>query len=224
MTRILVVEDDTPLRRSLAIALRANSCTVHDVPDAAGALRAVRSMSYDVVLLDLGLPDLDGIAALPLLRAHHSGPLIVVSARRDQSDKVAALDAGADDYLTKPFGLPELLARIRAQSRRAGASSLLCACGVTLNLAEQTVVGPAGEAVELTATEWAVLAALARARGAVVSADELLSQVWGHDTGQHGNYVRVYINLLRRKLEPDPGHPAVILTRPGRGYALALAP
>lgn len=221
--RILLVEDDHAVRRSLAIALRAQGFTVFDVPDAHGARRAVATMHYDVVLLDLGLPDEDGIRLLPDLRSRHEGPIVVLSARRDQSDKVAALDAGADDYMTKPFGLQELLARIRAVSRRSGVVEVVRTPGFTVDLARQQVTDAEGQVVVLTAMEWAVLAVLARAGGAPVSAEDLLAQVWGEDEPRHRNYVRVYINTLRRKLEPTPSEPTCLLSQPGRGYWLRVA-
>ena len=219
--RILLVEDDHPVRRSLAIALRAQGFTVFDVPDAHGARRAVGSLRYDVILLDLGLPDEDGIRLLPDLRRQHDGPIVVLSARRDQSDKVAALDAGADDYMTKPFGLPELLARIRAVRRRSGVGDVVTTPHFTVDLERQQVTGTDGRVVTLTATEWAVLAVLARAGGAPVTPEELLAQVWGEDEPHHRNYVRVYINTLRRKLEPNPSEPVCLLSQPGRGYWLS---
>lgn len=218
-----MVEDDHAVRRSLAIALRAQGFTVFDVPDAHGARRAVGSLRYDVILLDLGLPDEDGIRLLPDLRAHHDGPIVVLSARRDQSDKVAALDAGADDYMTKPFGLPELLARIRAVGRRSGAVDVVRTPLFSVDLARQEVTDVDGQVVALTATEWAVLVVLARAAGAPVTPEDLLAQVWGEDEPSHRNYVRVYINTLRRKLEPDPSEPACLLSQPGRGYWLRMA-
>jgi two-component system, OmpR family, KDP operon response regulator KdpE len=219
--RILLVEDDHPVRRSLAIALRAQGFTVFDVPDAHGARRAVGSLRYDVILLDLGLPDEDGIRLLPDLRRQHDGPIVVLSARRDQSDKVAALDAGADDYMTKPFGLPELLARIRAVRRRSGVGDVVRTQHFTVDLERQQVTGTDGRVVTLTATEWAVLAVLARAGGAPVTPEDLLAQVWGEDEPHHRNYVRVYINTLRRKLEPNPSEPVCLLSQPGRGYWLS---
>ena len=221
--RILLVEDDHSVRRSLAIALRAQGFTVFDVPDARGARRAVGSMRYDVILLDLGLPDEDGIRLLPDLRRDHDGPIVVLSARRDQSDKVAALDGGADDYMTKPFGLPELLARIRAVGRRSGVVEVVRTPLFAVDLARQEVTDMQGQAVALTATEWAVLAVLARAGGAPVSPEDLLAQVWGEDEPSHRNYVRVYMNTLRRKLEPVPSEPVCLLSQPGRGYWLRLA-
>ena len=219
---VLVVEDDRPLRQALAAALRARQLRVHAVPTGTAALQSLSAMRYDVVLLDLGLPDVDGIALLPQIRSAHPGPVIVLSARRDQSDKVAALDAGADDYVTKPFGLEELLARVRAQVRRAGAVETVQAGGLTIDLVHGSVQGPRGVSIDLTATEWEVLAVLARAGGALVTAEELLEQVWDDAAHQHRNYVRVYVNLLRRKLEADPSQPALILSQPGRGYRLAV--
>ncbi len=222
MTRVLIVEDDAALRRSLAAALRGQGLSVHDTSNGASALRSVRAMEYDVVLLDLGLPDIDGVTLLPLLREHHRGPVIVLSARRDQSDKVGALDAGADDYLTKPFGLPELLARIRAVSRRAGVLGIVATECFTVDLGREVVTDRQGSPVALAATEWAVLETLARSGGAPVPTDELLAEVWGPEGVEHPNYVRVYVNLLRRKLEADPTEPRCILSQPGRGYWLAV--
>lgn len=221
--RILLVEDDHSVRRSLAIALRAQGFTVFDVPDAHGARRAVGSMRYDVILLDLGLPDEDGIRLLPHLRTHHDGPIVVLSARRDQSDKVAALDAGADDYMTKPFGLPELLARIRAVGRRSGVGDLIRTPLFTIDLARQEVTDSHGQVVVLTALEWSVLEVLARADGAPVTPEDLLALVWGEEEPLHRNYVRVYINTLRRKLEPTPSEPVCLLSQPGRGYWLRIS-
>ena len=221
--RILLVEDDHAVRRSLSIALRAQGYTVFDVPDAHGARRAVGTLRYDVVLLDLGLPDEDGIRLLPDLRSRHEGPIVVLSARRDQSDKVAALDAGADDYMTKPFGLQELLARIRAVSRRAGVVEVVRTPGFTVDLARQEVTDAGGQVIGLTAMEWAVLAVLARAGGAPVTPEALLAAVWGEDEPRHRNYVRVYINTLRSKLEPTPSEPTCLLSQPGRGYWLRVA-
>lgn len=221
--RVLLVEDDTTVRRALSVALRGHGLTVHDVRDGAAARRAVEAMAYDLVLLDLGLPDIDGVTLLPDLRAHHRGPVIVLSARRDQSDKVGALDAGADDYMTKPFGLPELLARIRAVSRRAGVGGEVRTACFTVDLDRELVTDRNGHAVALTGTEWAVVQALARAAGAPLSVDELLAEVWGAQAAEHRNYVRVYVNLLRRKLETDPASPDCLLSQPGRGYWLAVS-
>jgi two-component system, OmpR family, KDP operon response regulator KdpE len=218
---ILIVEDDPVLRRTLGSALRVQGFRVHLVPDAQGALAAVDASRYDVLLLDLGLPGLGGLTALPLLRARHNGPIIVVSARRDQGVKVQALDAGADDYLTKPFGLPELVARIRAQARRAGLDSLVRAGPLTIDMRREEVTGPRGP-IALTATEWAVLTVLAGAQGRPVSTEELLKAVWPDQTLEHQANVRSYINLLRRKLEPQPGSPSLLLHEHGRGYRLVV--
>lgn len=220
MSRILLVEDDTVLRRALALALRHHGLAVFDVASAAAALSSARSVRYDIVLLDLGLPDADGLDVLPELRVLVAGAIIVLSARRDQSDKVTALDRGADDYLTKPFGLPELLARIRAVSRRAGIGGTVSTSHLSIDLARQEV-RDADREVGLSRTEWAVLEVLARAGGAPVTPEELLAQVWADAQGEHRNYVRVYINALRRKLEPDPANPCCLLSRPSRGYWLA---
>lgn len=221
MIRVLIVEDDHTVRTALAAALRANGLHAHPASDGAAACRAVTAMGYDVILLDLGLPDIDGIELLPKLRARHPGPIIVISARRDQSDKVWALDAGADDYLTKPFGLAELLARIRAVTRRSAVATSIRTRVFVVDLARGQVLGLDGAPVALSQTEWAVLAVLARANGSPVSAESLLEQVWGDTSGAHLNYARQYVNLLRRKLEPDPGNPVALRSQPGRGYWLA---
>jgi two-component system KDP operon response regulator KdpE len=220
MNRVLVVEDDHVLRRALGVALRHNGFSVVEVGTAAAARAAVRARRCDAVLLDLGLPDADGLDLVAELRAGMAGPIIVVSARRDQADKVVALDRGADDYVTKPFGLPELLARIRAVTRRAGIPSVVTTTHLQIDLDHQAVTDN-GVEVNLSPTEWAVLALLARAGGTPIPPEEILAKVWADAEGAHRGYVKVYINTLRRKLEPDPGHPCCLLSRAGRGYLLA---
>ena len=221
MTRALVVEDDHVLRRGLAGALRRAGYSVHDVATAEGALRALDSLRYQIVLLDLGLPDRDGLVLLPQIRARTEAAILVVSARRDQSDKVAALDLGADDYITKPFGLPELLARIRAIGRRSTAVGAVVTTHLQIDLDRAAVSDTNGRDIALTATEWAVLEVLARRGGSLVSTKELHEAVWGESTPGQFTNVRVYVNALRRKLEPDPAHPCCIRSQTGRGYWLA---
>lgn len=222
MTRLLVIEDDQVLRRGLAGALRRAGYTAFDVGTADAALRALEHMPYQVVLLDLGLPDMDGLALLPRIRQRTDAAILVVSARRDQSDKVRALDLGADDYITKPFGLPELLARLRAVGRRVAALGVVRGAGLAIDLDRRTVTADAdGRDIGLTQTEWAVLDALVRAQGRCLSAVQLLEQVWGEHDPEHLGSVRVYINSLRRKLESDPAEPVLIRSRPGQGYWLA---
>ncbi|KQX69746.1 response regulator [Angustibacter sp. Root456] len=222
MTRALVVEDEIALGRALAINLRAHGYDVEAVADGASALAAAARRPPDVVVLDLGLPDLDGVEVVEGLRGWSSVPIVVLSARHDRGQKVAALDAGADDYVTKPFDLVELLARLRAAVRRAtpaeGAVGLETA-SFTVDFAAHTVRSN-GAQVRLTPTEWHVLEVLARHPGKLVTQRELLQQVWGPHYGSESNYLRVYVSQLRRKLEPDPSRPRHLITEPGVGYRL----
>jgi two-component system KDP operon response regulator KdpE len=223
--RILVVDDDRPLRRALAINLRARGYHVEEAEDGRGALAAAASGKPDLVVLDLGLPDLDGTEVLEGLRGWTQVPVLVLSARTDQSDKVGALDAGADDYVTKPFGMDELLARVRAALRRGAATSagdepVVRTASFTVDLAAGRVLDAAGEQVRLTPTEWGLLEALARRAGRLVPGKDLLREVWGPAYGSETNYLRVYMAQLRRKLEADPAHPQHLLTEPGLGYRL----
>jgi len=223
-----VVDDDPTLRRTLAINLRAHGYEVVLAQDGAGALRAAAKVHPDVVLLDLGLPDVDGQQVLAGIRGWSSVPVIVLSARRVSDDKVDALDAGADDYVTKPFGMDELLARLRAAVRRgapevSGAASVVDAGAFVVDLAARRVRRD-GADVRLTPTEWSLLAALARRPGTVVGQRDLLREVWGPAYEEESHYLRVYVAQLRRKLEPEPGTPRHLLTEPGRGYRLELAP
>jgi two-component system KDP operon response regulator KdpE len=222
MTRALVVEDEIALGRALAINLRAHGYDVEAVADGASALAAAARRPPEVVVLDLGLPDLDGVEVVEGLRGWSSVPIVVLSARHDRGQKVAALDAGADDYVTKPFDLVELLARLRAAVRRAtpaeGAAGLETA-SFTVDFAAHTVRSN-GAQVRLTPTEWHVLEVLARHPGKLVTQRELLQQVWGPHYGSESNYLRVYVSQLRRKLEPDPSRPRHLITEPGVGYRL----
>ncbi len=173
-----------------------------------------------MIILDLGLPDMDGVEVVRGLRAWSRAPILVLSARQDQADKVAALDAGADDYITKPFGMDELLARLGAAVRRAepaDAASVVRTEDFTVDLAAKRVHTPAGE-VRLTPTEWHLLEVLVRHPGKLVSQRQLLQQVWGPAYATETNYLRVYVGQLRRKLERDPARPVHLLTEPGMGY------
>ncbi len=219
---VLVVDDDVDLLRALSITLRARGWSVATAPDGHRALDAVAETSPDVVLLDLGLPDLDGLEVLVRLRARTTVPIVVLSARQGGADKVAALDAGADDYVTKPFAVEELAARLRAAVRRAqptepGHTAVVEAGSLTIDLARKRVHRDGSE-VRLTPTEWALLEVLVRRRGHLVDGAELLRSVWGPAYRTESNYLRVYVAQLRRKLEDDPANPAHLLTRPGRGY------
>ena len=186
------------------------------------ALGLLTSMRFDLVLLDLGLPDMSGIDVLGGLRGWLTAPVIVLSARTDSSDKVEALDAGADDYVTKPFGMDEFLARLRAAVRRATASSevdepVIETSSFTVDLAAKKVTKN-GTEVHLTPTEWGMLEMLVRNRGKLVGREELLKEVWGPAYAKETHYLRVYLAALRRKLEDDPSHPVHLLTEAGMGY------
>ena len=221
MTDLLVVEDDDQLRRALVLTLRSRGYVVHAAATGAEALDRVRSTRLDVVVLDLGLPDIDGVHVIERVRESSGVPIVVLSARRDQSDKVTALDAGADDYLTKPFGIEELLARLRAAARRSGApvdAGVVRTPDFEVDLGRKKVVAPDGSEIHLTPTEWGVLEALVRAGGLLVSGTDLLRDVWGPQFETQTNYLRVYLAQLRQKLEPDQGHPRYLITAPGLGY------
>ena len=220
MSRVLVVDDDPQLLRALRITLRADGHDVVTAPDGTTALREAAAAHPDVVVLDLGLPDLDGTEVLAGLRPWFGGPVLVLSARADSRDKVDALDAGADDYVTKPFDMAELLARLRALLRRGTAGPegpVVTTDHFTVDLAARQV-SVDGAPVRLTPTEWSLLAELVRSPGRLVGQRQLLQSVWGPSYEKETNYLRVYLNQLRRKLEPDPAHPRYLRTEPGMGY------
>jgi two-component system KDP operon response regulator KdpE len=220
MTRVLIVDDEVPLARALAINLRAHGYEVEVATTGTGALSAAGSRPPDLVVLDLGLPDLDGVSVVRGLRGWCPAPVVVLSARHEQAQKVAALDAGADDYVTKPFGMDELLARLRAALRRvvpADAPAKVETAAFTVDLAAHRVLVD-GCDVRLTPTEWHLLEVLVRHPGQLVSQRQLLQEVWGPRYGTEANYLRVYVSQLRRKLEPDPLHPRHLITEPGVGY------
>jgi len=219
MTRILVVDDDVTLLRALTINLRARHFDVDGARTGADALR-LAATGPDVVVLDLGLPDLDGIDVVRGLRGWSTIPIIVLSARDSESAKVDALDAGADDYITKPFGMDELLARIRAALRRAApdlSAPVVVTDMFTVDLAAHRVTRD-GADVRLTPTEWHFLDILVRNSGKLVGHQKLLTEIWGPAYVDQANYLRVYIAQLRRKLEREPSSPAHLLTEPGIGY------
>jgi two-component system KDP operon response regulator KdpE len=223
VTRVLVIEDEQGLRRALAINLRGRRYEVSTAPDGATGLSAASAHPPDAVILDLGLPDMDGTEVIAGLRGWTQAPILVLSARSGQSDKVLALDAGADDYVTKPFGMDELLARLRAALRRipvgAQGESVVETDDFTIDLAAKVAhVAHATESVRLTPTEWHVLEVLVRNEGRLVGQRQLLQEVWGPAYETETNYLRVYMAQLRRKLEPDPAHPAHLITEPGMGY------
>jgi two-component system KDP operon response regulator KdpE len=223
MTRVLVVDDEPGLRQALAINLRARDYEVLAAADGKSALEGAAREPPDVVVLDLGLPDMDGTEVIRGLRGWCRAPIIVLSARAGQGDKVEALDAGADDYVTKPFGMDELLARLRAALRRAvdeEDAPVVSTPSFTVDLAaKQALTGEGeGEAVRLTPTEWQLLEILVRNEGKLVPHRQLLQDIWGPAYETETNYLRVYIAQLRRKLEPDPSHPRHLITEPGMGY------
>jgi two-component system, OmpR family, KDP operon response regulator KdpE len=219
--RVLIVDDDRQLLRALAINLRARQYDVETAADGKSALVAAGRRPPDLVILDLGLPDLNGVEVVAGLRGWCSAPIIVLSARDTQADKVAALDAGADDYVTKPFGMDELLARIRAALRRAApatdAPAVVRTEAFTIDLAAKRVTATEGD-IRLTPTEWSLLEVLVRNPGKLVSQKQLLQEVWGPTYESETNYLRVYMAQLRRKLELDPARPTHLITEPGMGY------
>ncbi|MDQ0678481.1 two-component system KDP operon response regulator KdpE [Arthrobacter pascens] len=219
-TSVLVVDDDPHLLKALRITLQAHGYAVDTAADGGTALRAASSRPPDLMVLDLGLPDLDGADVLRELRRWSSLPVLVLSARHGSSDKVDALDAGADDYITKPFGLDELLARLRALLRRVPepeSAPTVAASSFTVDLL-QRIVTRDGNTVRLTPTEWGILELLVRNPGKLITQQHLLSAVWGPAYEKETNYLRVYMAQLRRKLEADPASPRHLLTEPGIGY------
>ncbi|MEV4199576.1 response regulator [Micromonospora globbae] len=222
MTRILVVDDEPQILRALRINLRARRYDVDVADSGAAALKTAAGHPPDLVILDLGLPDMDGVDVIRGLRGWTSAPIIVLSGRAGSEDKVGALDAGADDYVTKPFGVEELLARIRAVTRRLGpggdANAALRVGRHTVNLADRTVTRDDGAEVKLTPIQWSVLEKLLRHPGKLVSQRQLLHEVWGPEYENESNYLRQYLAQLRRKLEDDPARPRHLITEPGMGY------
>jgi len=222
MTRVLVVDDEPQIVRALVINLKARKYEVDAAHDGASALELAAARHPDVVVLDLGLPDMDGVEVIKGLRGWTRVPIIVLSARHASDEKVEALDAGADDYVTKPFGMDELLARMRAAVRRAEPvagedDSVVATASFTVDLAAKKV-NRDGTDVRLTPTEWHLLEVLVRNAGRLVSQTQLLQEVWGPAYRTETNYLRVYLAQLRRKLEADPSHPRHFITEPGMGY------
>ncbi|MFF7161199.1 response regulator [Streptomyces sp. NPDC008086] len=223
MTRVLVVEDDPQLVRALLINLQARQYGVDAAPDGATALRLAAARQPDVVVLDLGLPDMDGVDVIKGLRAWTRVPIMVLSARQASEEKVAALDAGADDYITKPFSMNELLARLRAAVRRteevplASGATFVETDEFTIDLLAKKV-NRGGHDVRLTPTEWHLLEILVTNPGRLITQKHLLQEVWGVSQSNKTNYLRVYMAQLRRKLETDPAHPRYLITEPGMGY------
>jgi two-component system KDP operon response regulator KdpE len=225
VTRVLVVDDEPQIIRALRINLRVRQYEVFAAASGAEALTEAARHPPDVVILDLGLPDLDGLEVIAGLRGWTSAPIIVLSGRADSTDKVDALDAGADDYVTKPFAMDELLARIRAVSRRAtpaGEVPQVRLGDLTVDLAAKRIIrSPAASDspdVRLTPTEWHLLEVLLRHPGKLLSQRQLLHEVWGPGYADAAGNLRLYMAQLRRKLEPDPARPRWLITEPGMGY------
>jgi two-component system, OmpR family, KDP operon response regulator KdpE len=227
MTRVLVVDDEPQILRGLRTNLVARGYDVDTAPDGEQALDVASRKRPDVVILDLGLPGIDGIDVIRGLRAWSEMPIIVLSAREQEPDKIAALDAGADDYVTKPFGMGELLARLRAAERRAmptpeGEAARVITPSFTIDLVAKTVRDADDEPVHLTPTEWHLVEILVRNPGKLVSQRQLLHEVWGPKYEEETNYLRVYMAQIRRKLERDPADPKHFITEPGMGYRFEL--
>ena len=220
MSRVLVVDDEPQILRALGINLRARGYDVDLAPDGERALDVAARHHPDVVVLDLGLPGIDGVDVIRGLRGWSQVPIVVLSVRDAEGDKVAALDAGADDYVTKPFGMDELLARLRAALRRtmpAEEEALVDTADFTIDLAAKKVRRD-GEEVRLTPTEWHLVEVLVRNRGRLVAQTQLLQEVWGPQYHDETNYLRVFMAQVRRKLEPEPAQPRYFITEPGMGY------
>ncbi|MEW1638944.1 response regulator [Streptomyces sp. NPDC093801] len=225
MTRVLVVEDDPQLVRALKINLQARKFEVEEAPDGGSALRLAAARKPDVIVLDLGLPDMDGVEVIRGVRGWSRVPILVLSARHTSEDKIRALDAGADDYVTKPFSMDELLARLRAAARRqepdgsprADEVAIVTTDEFTVDLVAKKVYR-GDRTVRLTPTEWHLLEILITHPGHLITQSRLLLEVWGPTYSENTNYLRVYMAQLRRKLEPDPSHPRYLITEPGMGY------
>jgi two-component system KDP operon response regulator KdpE len=219
---VLVVDDEPPMRRALATNLRARGYAVETAATGEEALLAAARIHPDLIVLDLGLPGIDGIEVIEGIRGWNPVPIVVLSARGAEAAKVAALDAGADDYVTKPFGMAELLARVRASLRRGataadGDGPVIETDDFTVDLATKRVQRD-GDEVHLTPTEWHVVEVLVRNAGKLVTQRQLLHEVWGPAYDRETNYLRLYLARIRRKLEPTPSQPRYFRTEPGMGY------
>lgn len=220
----LIIDDEIQIRRLLRVALEGAGYSVHEAETGSHGLQAVVHVRPDIILLDLGLPDLDGFSVLRRLREWSQTPVVVLTVRDREEDKVSALDSGADDYVTKPFSTAELLARLRAAQRRAQPreeSALFFQGGLTVDLVTHTVTRD-GKEVKLSPTEWSLLALLIRHAGRVITHKQILREVWGPNAEEHREYLRVYFTHLRKKVERDPSHPELIINEPGIGYRLVV--
>jgi two-component system KDP operon response regulator KdpE len=223
-TKVLVVDDEEAIRRFLRVTLKSQAYIVIEAASGQDALSCASTHKPDIVILDLGLPDIDGVEVTRLLRQRTQVPIIILSVRGSESDKIAALDAGADDYLTKPFGVGELLARLRAALRRVAQITnepVFTSSSLTVDLA-QRLVTVAGHEVQLTPNEYELLRVLVAHAGRVLTHRHLLGEVWGVEYGNELHMLHVNISNLRRKIEPSPARPRFIITEPGVGYRLKI--
>jgi two-component system, OmpR family, KDP operon response regulator KdpE len=225
--RILVVDDEPQIVRALGINLKALGYRVDTAGSGEEALRKAANHRLDAVILDLGLPGIDGIEVIRGLRGWTRIPIIVLSVRESEQEKIAALDAGADDYVTKPFGMGELLARLRAALRRESGvgedQPIVTTSDFTIDLSTKRVTGASGGEIRLTPTEWGIVEMLVRHHGKLVTQTQLLKEVWGPQYGEETNYLRVFMAQVRRKLEPQPSKPRYFITEPGMGYRFEMA-
>lgn len=224
--KILIADDDPQILRALRITLTAKGYEIFTAADGAQAITAAIDHHPDIFLIDLGMPELDGIEVIHGIRGWSQAPILVVSGRAGAADKVEALDAGADDYITKPFAVEELLARIRALTRRVpqeDATPVVHLGSVTIDLAARSVTRDTSDGqkqIRLTPTEWQVIDILIRNAGKLVTRQTILTTIWGTEHAEDTGYLRLYVSQLRRKLEEDPANPAHLLTEPGMGYRL----
>jgi two-component system, OmpR family, KDP operon response regulator KdpE len=226
MTRVLVVDDEPQIRRALELNLRVRDYQVVTAASGEDALRLAASQHPDLVILDLGLPGIDGLEVIEGLRGWTTMPILVLSARDREGVKVAALDAGADDYVTKPFGMDELLARLRVLERRLANAEvdmpIIRTPHFEIDLPAKRITNIAGEVVRLTPLEWRILEALVRHPGRLVTQQQLLTTVWGPGYEDETSYLRVHLSHIRHKLEPDPARPRYLHTEPGMGYRFEI--
>ncbi len=224
--RILLVDDEPQILRALAINLKALGYQIEAAQSGEEALQKAAGHRPDAVILDLGLPGIDGVEVIRGLRGWTDVPIIVLTVREGEGDKIQALEAGADDYVTKPFGMGELVARLRAALRRAATDdseqAIVETPHFTIDLQAKRVIGADAAEIRLTPTEWGIVEVLVRNQGKLVSQTQLLRDVWGPQYGEETNYLRVFMAQVRRKLEPQPGAPRYFITEPGMGYRFEL--